>query len=112
MYTSSLASISVLIAKIFCIVLPLLLSVAFLTFVERKLMASMQRRKGPNVLGFILNLYEILRLLLRRVVVPPVPPVPPEPPEPEAPRANRWDLLVRVAQLHRLRLRLLQGRGL
>jgi NADH-quinone oxidoreductase subunit H len=34
------------------ILLPLLLSVAFLTLAERKIMASMQRRMGPNVWGF------------------------------------------------------------
>jgi NADH-quinone oxidoreductase subunit H len=30
------------------IILPLLLAVAFLTLAERKVLASMQRRKGPN----------------------------------------------------------------
>ena len=29
-----------------------LLSVAFFTIAERKLLASIQRRKGPNVVGF------------------------------------------------------------
>ena len=39
--------------KILSIVVPLLISVAYLTLAERKLMASMQRRKGPNVVGLI-----------------------------------------------------------
>jgi NADH-quinone oxidoreductase subunit H len=34
------------------IILPLLLSVAFLTLAERQIMASMQRRVGPQVWGF------------------------------------------------------------
>jgi hypothetical protein len=38
-----------LILKILGITIPLLLGVAFLTLAERKVMASMQRRKGPNV---------------------------------------------------------------
>jgi NADH:ubiquinone oxidoreductase subunit H len=30
---------------------PLLISIAFFTLAERKIMASIQRRKGPNVVG-------------------------------------------------------------
>ena len=42
-----------IIAKILGIVVPLLVAVAYLTLAERKVMASMQRRKGPNVVGFL-----------------------------------------------------------
>ena len=38
--------------KILGIIVPVLVAVAFLTLAERKVMASMQRRKGPNVVGF------------------------------------------------------------
>lgn len=33
------------------VIVPALLSVAFVTIAERKTMASMQRRLGPNVVG-------------------------------------------------------------
>lgn len=33
------------------LIVPILLSVAFLTLFERKLMALVQRRRGPNVVG-------------------------------------------------------------
>jgi len=32
--------------------LPIMISVAILTLVERKIMASIQRRRGPNIIGF------------------------------------------------------------
>lgn len=33
------------------VLVPIILSVAFFTLAERKVMASIQRRKGPNVVG-------------------------------------------------------------
>jgi len=39
--------------KIISIVVPLLISVAYFTIAERKIMGSIQRRKGPNYIGFI-----------------------------------------------------------
>lgn len=34
------------------VILPILLSVAFMTIIERKQLASMQRRVGPNTVGY------------------------------------------------------------
>lgn len=39
--------------KILSIVVPLLISVAYFTIAERKIMGAIQRRRGPNVVGFI-----------------------------------------------------------
>jgi NADH-quinone oxidoreductase subunit H len=33
-------------------ILPLLLAIAFFTVMERQIMAAIQRRQGPNVVGF------------------------------------------------------------
>ena len=43
----------VLILKILSIVVPLLISVAYFTIAERKIMGAIQRRRGPNVIGYI-----------------------------------------------------------
>lgn len=51
----------------------LLLTVAFFTIAERKLLASIQRRKGPNVTGFwgLLQAFaDGLKLLLKEVIIP------------------------------------------
>ena len=59
--------------KIFSIVLPLLISVAYFTIVERKLMGSIQRRKGPNVIGFLGLLQPLsdgLKLFVKETILP------------------------------------------
>lgn len=38
--------------EILIVLVPILLSVAFMTVIERKVMGSMQRRVGPNVVGY------------------------------------------------------------
>ena len=55
------------------IILPILISVAYLTLAERKVMGSMQQRLGPNVAGFfglLQPLADGLKLLLKESVIP------------------------------------------
>ena len=51
----------------------ILLAIAFFTIAERKVLASIQRRKGPNVTGFWGTLQAIadgLKLIFKEVVIP------------------------------------------
>lgn len=55
------------------LIVPALLSVAFVTIAERKTMASMQRRLGPNAVGYygLLQAFaDALKLLLKEYVAP------------------------------------------
>ena len=55
------------------IVVPILISVAYLTLAERKIMGAMQQRSGPNVVGFfglLQPLADGLKLLLKETVIP------------------------------------------
>lgn len=46
-------SILITFLKILSLVIPLLIAVAYFTIAERKIMGAIQRRRGPNVIGFI-----------------------------------------------------------
>lgn len=53
--------------------LPVLITIAFLTLLERKAMASMQRRLGPNIVGFyglLQPFADALKLLLKEYISP------------------------------------------
>lgn len=54
-------------------IIGLLISVAFYTLAERKIMAAVQRRKGPNVVGiwgFLQPLADGLKLIFKEIIFP------------------------------------------
>jgi NADH-ubiquinone oxidoreductase chain 1 len=58
---------------ILCVILPVLLSVAFMTLIERKQLAAHQRRVGPNTVGYygILQPFsDALKLILKETIIP------------------------------------------
>lgn len=61
------------VTEVLFVIIPLLLTVAFVTLAERKTMASMQRRLGPNIVGLygLLQAFaDALKLLLKEYVSP------------------------------------------
>jgi NADH-quinone oxidoreductase subunit H len=59
--------------KILSIVVPLLIAVAYFTIAERKFMGAIQRRRGPNVVGYIGLLQPLadgLKLFVKETTLP------------------------------------------
>lgn len=64
---------AIIVAQIFAIIVPLLIAVAYLTYFERKVIASMQLRKGPNVVGpfgLLQPLADGAKLFIKETILP------------------------------------------
>jgi NADH-ubiquinone oxidoreductase chain 1 len=48
---SNIANLLIALADVLMILIPVLLSVAFMTIIERKQLGAFQRRIGPNTVG-------------------------------------------------------------
>ena len=69
LYTTTIISI----IEVLIVTLPLIFVVAFVTVAERKTMASMQRRLGPNIVGYygLLQAFaDAIKLILKEYVSP------------------------------------------
>jgi NADH-quinone oxidoreductase subunit H len=62
-----------LIIKFLCVIVPLLISVAYFTLAERKVLCAIKRRRGPNVVGvygLLQPLADGLKLFVKEAIVP------------------------------------------
>jgi len=62
-----------LIIKFLCVIVTLLISVAYFTLAERKVLGAIQRRRGPNVVGvygLLQPLADGLKLFVKEAIVP------------------------------------------
>jgi len=72
-WTDFLWPLILILLKIMAFILPLLLAVAYLTYAERKVIAAMHLRKGPNVVGpfgLLQPMADGLKLFIKETVVP------------------------------------------
>lgn len=66
-------SIIISLLKVLSITIPVLLAIAYLTVTERKIMGAIQRRRGPNVIGFVGLLQALadgLKLFVKETTLP------------------------------------------
>ena len=64
---------AIIIAQILAVLMPVLISVAFLVYAERKVLALIQLRRGPNVVGpfgILQSFADALKLLTKENIVP------------------------------------------
>lgn len=71
--TLSILNVLINLIDVLCVILPVLLSVAFMTIIERKQLAAHQRRVGPNTVGYygVLQPFsDALKLILKETIIP------------------------------------------
>jgi NADH-quinone oxidoreductase subunit H len=63
----------VTVAEILCVLVPLLLAIAYYTYFERKVLAASQLRKGPNVVGpfgLLQPIADAVKMLFKETIIP------------------------------------------
>ena len=65
--------ITIGVLKIFSIILPVLISVALLVYLERKVLGAIQLRRGPNVVGpfgILQSFADVIKLITKENLLP------------------------------------------
>ncbi len=72
-FDTTLGAILLIVGQIFLVVIPLLLALAFLMYADRKIWASVQLRRGPNVVGvygLLQSFADFGKYIVKEIVVP------------------------------------------
>ncbi len=70
---SPLGILALTVAKTLALLVPVLIFVAYLTWAERKVLAAMQLRRGPNVvgpMGLLQPFADALKMLMKETIIP------------------------------------------
>ena len=70
---ADLIAVIIIVAKIVCILVPVILGVAYFTYAERKIIGFMQVRMGPNRVGpkgLLQPFADVIKLLTKEVILP------------------------------------------
>ena len=73
LFETDIGLLLLIVAKALALLVPLLMGVAYLTYAERKVLAAMQLRKGPNVVGpfgLLQPFADALKMLMKETVIP------------------------------------------
>ncbi|MCP1221150.1 NADH-quinone oxidoreductase subunit NuoH [Acetobacter orientalis] len=72
-YHTLIGQIILMLLETLAVLVPLLIGVAYLTLMERKVMAAMQRRRGPNVnglFGLLQAFADAIKMIFKETVIP------------------------------------------
>lgn len=72
-FHTTLGQIILLVLEALAVLVPLLIGVAYLTLMERKVMAAMQMRRGPNVngiFGLLQAFADAIKMIFKETVIP------------------------------------------